>query len=256
MAKKINKRNTIKVVFQNSFMKAYPTHNMEANAQKLLRIAMAQSKMNDNEFYEYEVSAVELATMFGVSKQDIYKCIDGWTKQCMGTIFEFRNDFSQEFHKYALFSKCEYKNGLLSMKINPDMSMFMLGIKKNLGFTQYELEPILHIKSKYTIRIYEMIMVELRNRLPYAGRQVICELSLDEIRKQTSTEKRYVKISDLRRNVIDKAIAEIEAIMNCTIICEYPKSSKSGRKYSTVRLTLKSKYYEQCYSKEEPNGSL
>lgn len=213
MAKKLDKRNSIKVVMQNSFIKARPSQNMEANAQKLLRISMAQCQITDKEFYEYEVSNKELAEMFKVSMSNISQHIDRWTSQCMGTVLEFRESENVSFRKYALFSKCEYIDGTLRMKLNPDMTPFVLGIKKKLGFTQYELSQILTFKGKYTIRLYEMIMLEMKNKQPYADNTVEIELSIDDIRMQTSTEKRYKKIIDLKKNVILNSLEELEQKM-------------------------------------------
>lgn len=213
MARKLDTRNSIKVVIQNSFIKARPSQNMEANAQKLLRMSIAQCRMTDKEFYEYEVSNKELAKMFNVSMADISQHIDRWTSQCMGTVLEFREQESDKFKKYTLFSKCEYDGGTLNIKLNSEMTPFVLGIKKNLGFTQYELSSILTVKSKYTIRLYELIMLKMKSQKPYAENTIEVEISIDEVRTQTSTENRYKQIGQLKEKVINKAFEEIEKKM-------------------------------------------
>ena len=213
MARKLDTRNSLKVVLQNSFIKARPSQNMEINAQKLLRMTIAQSSMKDEEFYEYEATGIELANIFGVTRQNIYQHIDKWTSQCMGTVMEFRKQEDRTFRKFPLFDMCEYRDGVLKMKLHKEMSPFVLGIRKELGFTQYELANILTVKGKYTIRLYEMIMLEMKNKKPYANNTVEIELSIADIRTQTSTEKRYKQIGELKKNVIDKAFEELEQKM-------------------------------------------
>lgn len=239
MARKLDKRNIIKVVMQNSFIKARPSQNMEANAQKLLRMSMAQCQITDKEFYEYEISNKELAEMFNVSMPNISQHIDRWTSQCMGTVLEFRESESEKFIKYALFSKCEYDGGTLRMKLNPDMTPFVLGIKKNLGFTQYELSKILTTKGKYTIRIYEMIMLQMKSKQPYADNTIEVELSINEIRVQTSTENRYKQIGQLKEKVINKAFEEIEKKM-------FWKIETTDIKQGRTIIGIKLKIWSQC----------
>lgn len=235
MPRKIDRRNSIKVVIQNDFIKARASRDMDANAHKFLRIAIAQSKITDKEFFMYEVSATELAEMFGVSQSNIYHHIDKWTSQCMGTVMEFRANTDSKFRKYSLFSMCEYDNGILRMKLNPDMTPFVLGIQKQLGFTQYELSSILTVKGKYTIRIYEMMLAEMKSQKAYADKTVEFDLSLEELRRQTGTEKAYKQIGQFKDYVLSKAIEEIEKAQNWKIETE---NVKSGRIITAIRFKV------------------
>lgn len=227
MARKIDRRNSVKVVIQNDFIKARASRDMDANAHKFLRIAIAQCKLTDKEFFMYEVTASELADMFGTSLSNIYHHVDKWTSQCMGTVMEFRAYGEKKFQKYALFSKCEYEDGILRMKLNEDMTPFVLGIQKSLGFTQYELSNILTVKGKYTIRIYEMIMAELRSQPVYADKTAEFDLQLDALRLQTGTEKVYKQIGEFKRYVLNKAIEEIEKSMSWKIETSNVKNGKT-----------------------------
>ena len=235
MARKIDRRNSVKVVIQNDFIKVRASRDMDANAQKFLRIAIAQSKITDKEFFMYEVSATELADMFGVSQSNIYHHIDKWTSQCMGTVMEFRASTDSKFRKFALFSMCEYDNGILRMKLNPDMTPFVLEIQKQLGFTQYELSNILTVKGKYTIRIYEMMMAEMKSQKAYANRTVEFDLSMEELRRQTGTEKLYKQIGQFKDRVLSKAIEEIEKAQSWKIETE---NVKTGRNITAIHFKV------------------
>lgn len=235
MPRKIDRRNSVKVVIQNDFIKAKASRDMDANAQKFLRIAIAQSKMSDTEFYKYEVSATELAEMFGVSPQNIYQHIDRWTSQCMGTVMEFKKPNEKKFRKFPLFDSCEYGDGVLTMELHKRMTPFILGIQKQLGFTQYELSNILTVKGKYTIRIYEMMLAEMKNQKAYAGKTVEFDLSLEELRRQTGTEKIYKQIGQFKDRVLSKAIEEIEKAQNWKIETE---NVKSGRTITAIHFKV------------------
>ena len=235
MARKIDRRNSVKVVIQNDFIKAKASRDMDANAQKFLRIAIAQSKMSDTEFYKYEVSATELAEMFGVSPQNIYQHVDRWTSQCMGTVMEFKKPNERKFRKFPLFDSCEYDNGILTMELHKSMTPFILGIQKQLGFTQYELSNILTVKGKYTIRIYEMMMAEMKSQKAYANRTVEFDLSMEELRRQTGTEKLYKQIGQFKDRVLSKAIEEIEKAQSWKIETE---NVKTGRNITAIHFKV------------------
>ena len=238
MARKLDKRNSLKVVVQNSFIKARTSQGMDVNAQKILRLAIAQCKMTDNQLYEYTASGTEIAEIFNVSQQNVYQYIDKWTSQCMGTVMEFKKTNEKSFKKYPLFNCCEYEKGILRMQLHEKMPPFVLNIKQELGFTQYELSNIITVKGKYTIRIYEMIMMQMKSRKAYANNTVEIELDLAELRVQTSTEKCYKQIGQFKDRVLNRAVAEIEKSMGWKIEIE---DIKTGRTITGFHLKIWSK---------------
>jgi len=67
-------------------------------------------------------------------------------------------------------------------------------------FTQYRLKNILMFKSNYSIRIYELL-------IKWGGNEK--EISVEWLKKQFQLEKKYTRVGDLKRKVIDIAMTEI-----------------------------------------------
>lgn len=225
--REVDTRESVKVVVTNTFIEGKVSRDMDVNAQKFLRLCIAQCRMHDDQFWGYEVSATELADMFGVSLSNIYHHVDRWTDQAMEAKLILKEYGAKKFRKYNLFGSCWYEDGILRMKMNEDMKPLILQIRKEQGFTQYELSNIVTMKGKYSIRIYEMIQKEMRQLSPYGQKTVKVVLQLDEIRNQTNTEKQYEKLSAFKSYVLNKAQLEIEKAMNWKIVRNDIKKGRS-----------------------------
>jgi len=67
-------------------------------------------------------------------------------------------DIPQEkgFCLSALFYNIDTKeDGIINFEVNPSLKPYLLNITNN--FTSYHLDTIAHLKSTYTIRIYELL---------------------------------------------------------------------------------------------------
>lgn len=243
--RELNTGNNVKVIMQNTFFNAKLKRagsqevksDMHSATQKLIRLCIAQCKMTDKSFYEYSISANEIIQLFGVEQKEVYKKCSIWAEQALATQVGYRNDKEEEFEYTNLFSKCKYKSGVLTMKLSEDMTPYFLNIKKELGYTQYELSTILSTKGKHTIPIYELISKELKSSMPYADKSRIIYISQSDIRNRTGTENMYKNSSDFKKRVLIPSIKEIETIMNIKIEI---KEKKASRNVVGYELTLQS----------------
>lgn len=237
----------VKVVVPNRFIRARLDRDMDVNAQKLFRMAIAQCRMNDEDFGIYQVTGSELANYFGVSKQNVYQHVLSWTSSCMKTLMveEIAGAKKNSFRMYHIFDKCEYVNGVLTMQLHQEMKPFVLEIQKRLGFTQYELARILMMKGKYSIPLFELMVSEMRNQKVYGNHIVRFELYVDEIRRQTGTEEVFKKISQLKDRVLAIAEREIEKSMGVKIERE---DIKKGRTVIGFAYTLRSQVFVEDMS--------
>ena len=88
--KEIDKREKLRVVTSNGLIVAEDLAALSLNARKLLYIAIAQCKKSDTEFYTYSIAPKELAEMWGISRQQIYKTIDETTTELMKIIIKVK----------------------------------------------------------------------------------------------------------------------------------------------------------------------
>ena len=217
--KTIDKRNSLKVVTSNEFITACGIDNISLKARKLLYIAIAQCQKTDTEFYESEISVIDFAEMMNISATHVYEEADNITNELLGSFLKIQSIKKKNcFKKYSLFSICEYtENATLKFKLNKDMTDFLLKLNKN--FTQPLLNDFLKMNSPYSMELWHLMQREMKSKKAYGNNEIEFELLLDEIRQVTGTQNKFIRLSDIKRYVIDKAIREIKD--NCSVKIEY-----------------------------------
>ena len=111
------------------------------------------------------------------------------------------------------------------------MKPFLLQLKQN--FTSYELIWTLHFKSKYTIRMYELIKSIHFHDLEEYQR----EYSVEELKKLLDAEN-YDRWIHFKQRVIDTAIEEINGFSDKNVRYE---TIRKGRSIDRIRFTITSK---------------
>lgn len=94
-------------------------------------------------------------------------------------------------------------------------------------YTQYSLEYVLPMKSKYSIRLYEF----LRSVKSKSYRQ---RYTVDELRERVDCDK-YPAYKEFRRNVLDPAIEDINKFTDLEVRYE---PIKSGRKITHIEFII------------------
>lgn len=205
-------RETNVMVTDNNFIKAKYDGRMSLNAMKLLRLTITQCKLTDKNFLEYEVGITDLGKMFRIEPDNLYREADKMTTQLMKTILYIGDgDPKHGYKKYTIFSECEYQpgSGVIKICISEKMIPFFLGLKKN--FTRIPIGTLVTMKSKYTIRVYELICEKLKNTKIYANKHANIELSVEEIRSACSTENKLRQIGQFKERLLNVAVNEINS---------------------------------------------
>jgi len=113
----------------------------------------------------------------------------------------------------------------MRVKLDDLLKPYLLGLKKN--FTQFEFMYTLAMKSKYGIRLYEILRsYEFRHEI---------EFGVEELKAMLLDAAKYVAFKDFRVNVIDVAVNEINNLSDINV--EY-EAVKWGRSYSRIKFTI------------------
>lgn len=122
-------------------------------------------------------------------------------------------------------------DGTIQIKLDNDMRPYLLQLKSN--FTKYELIYTLYFKSKYTIRLYELVKsIHYDETKPYER-----IYKIDELKKILDAEI-YTTYQHFREKVLDKAICEINEHSDKTV--SYTPI-KNGRSFDKIKITVQSK---------------
>lgn len=243
MSKRVDTRSTVKVVTANDFITAKGLENLPLNSRKLLYLAISQCKKTDHEFFEYEMTVKEFASIMGIDESNIYK----YAKDITGNLVTLAIECTlgeKDYDQYSLFSKCSYRSGegVIRFKLNQDMTDFLLNLKKD--FTQPLLEDFLRMKSPYSMAIWHLMQREMKSKKPGIINKIEFDLDLKELREITGTQKKLKQIGQFKERCFDKALKEIEA--NCGVKVEY-ENIKNGRTIIGFHCTAVSENYtDEC----------
>lgn len=137
----------------------------------------------------------------------------------------------ERFISMPLFRFLEYTKGEATIKyqLNDCLKPYLLGLMKN--FTQIPLQHILPINSGYAIRIYQILLSELKQNRNETTRYLI------ELQDILCVPKSMYKWDNFKRNVLEPSIKEINATTD--IIASY-RTKKERQKITQI-------VFEICY---------
>jgi len=245
-----------KMVVSNNYVTAVHPEKMNINAMKLFRLVITQCRMTDKGFYEYEFKISDLAKVLEVDRSDIYRDTQEMCKNLMQTLLFVGDGNPKHNWKYKhIFETCEYsaKEEAVTIQLHPDMSDLFLKLKSD--FTRIPISAVLMMKSKYAIRLFEVICEKLKSNFPYANVSTEITVTLDEIRKATGTEKKksYDLAGHVKAKILKPAFQEIEQCANWKIVC---KDIKHARKITGFNLEVWSSAGYAIMEKCKREGTL
>lgn len=188
----------------------------------LVLVSLVDSR-EDGEFYEYEMRVSEFAELLGVENTN-HTYLRQITKQLMEKVVEIRDD--NKIMQVHWLSTCTYytNEGRVKMELHRELAPYLLQLKEK--FTSYSLRNILRMKSKYSIRLYELLK---SNQF-----KSNCEMEIDELRYLLSYNQ-YARFANFNQRVLKPAVKEINEQTDLAV--SY-KLIKSGRSYESIRFDV------------------
>lgn len=230
MGKKYEIKENHKYVQDNRMITAEFSSDMTLFAQKLLRLAITSiDSVNDDFFSETTVNLMDYAEQLHITDfSNMYRDVKKASSTILQThlLVEDKRSNKKKFKKYNLFSSFGYDDGkaTISWKFNTDMAPLLLHLRSN--FTQIPLADILLMDHKYSIRVYELIKYKLQDNIPHADKHYMINITVDELRKFTNTEKTYSQIRDLKKRVLYPALEDIEKLETAQLHCNIVREIK------------------------------
>lgn len=181
---------------------------LSARQQKIVLYLIAQIEPHDEDFKEYQFKIQDFCRLCGVrccgkAYRDIWQEIENIAKVTIDDVL-LPNGWKTVL-RWIEKPYYEEKKGLVRIRLDKDMKPFLLELKEN--FTRYELLNILCMKSKYSIRLYELICSAHYHELETYRNY----FELEDIRELLSVpEGTYQEFRWLKAKVLDVAVQEIE----------------------------------------------
>jgi plasmid replication initiation protein len=203
---------------------------LSTQEQKIIIYLISKLKPGDKEFQPYQFDLKEFCKVCGIDsdngknyinlKSTIKSLADKSLWVTVGDheiLFRWINDVD-----------ITKKSGIIVIQFHERMKPFLLELKNN--YTQYEMLYILAMKSQYAIRLYELLKSQAFKKKPVT-------YDIDELKRLLMAES-YVKLSDLKSRVIDRAAAEINNLSDIFISYEF---IKQGRSYTQIKFRIQAK---------------
>lgn len=177
------------------------SYNLSLQEQKLILTLASMVQPNDEEFKEYEFKIKDFMELLGVESQTKYTEVPRITKDLMKKVFEIKE--GKDIVQLSWLSSARYKvgEGLVILKFDSSLKPYLLQLKKL--YTSYKLENILSLKSKYSLRLYEILK-------SYQFKKH-WETNLEELKKIIgAVEKSYSVYQNVKNRIIIPAQKELK----------------------------------------------
>jgi len=203
-------------------------YDLSLQEQKLILTLASTVQPSDEDFKEYEFKIKDFMELLEIKNNSGYAEVKQMTKSLMRKVFEIRE--GKDTVQMAWFSSVRYREGegIVILKFDNCLKPYLLQLKE--FYTSYKLENILSLKSKYALRLYEIMKCnDFRKSF---------KIELDEFKRILGiTEKSYSVYQNVKNKVILQAQKELSTKTDISFEFE---EIKTGRKVTSLKFIIKS----------------
>lgn len=214
------------------------SYNLEVTEQRLIMLAIITARESGQGITadsKLEIHASDYASRFGVSNEGAYWAL----KNAVLNLFERQFSFKEADKKGNIgtvksrwVSRIKYIDTTATLEVTfaPDVVPLITRLEQH--FTSYQLKQVTQLKSKYSIRLYELLI---------AWREVgkVPQIELSDFREKLGIDAdEYVRMSDFKVRVLEPSIKQINE--HTDIIVTY-EQHKKGRTITGFSFRFKQK---------------
>lgn len=209
---------------------------LSITAQKMLAMLISMIRHDDTDFQEYALKIDYFFEQIGSSSNNIEQAKERALELMRNSFYVINRQGKKEFFNWCSKVAPYNLEGYIIFKIDNDLKPYLLNLKEQGKFTQYNLINILSLKGDYTPRFYEIILMYYNEYKKYNinNKTYTFELEIDNLRNILQIPNSYL-YADIKRRIIDKAKEQFKAKTN--IKFEY-KEQKLGRKVVRIQVTV------------------
>ncbi len=216
-------------------------YRLTLGEQRLVLLLASQIRKDDKDFSSYEIKVSDFSEMFDLkTDKSLYEKVEKIADDLLGKKLYLKND-GKNFEGTVWLSYVKYVRGSGTIKLRFDdcLKPYLLQLKHSInGFTQYKLHTVLNFKSAYSIRLYELLKMEVWKAEKAGKTQFEKNFALDEYRQILGIDKKaYPVFADFRRWTIEPPVKEISEQTELNI--SETKYIKTGRKITGITFVVK-----------------
>lgn len=204
-------------------------YSLSLQEQKIVLFAMSKIQPTDTFLTEYAFSIKEFCDICGITATN-YDGIKETFLRLKKKAFWLTIDDRGTESGVDWFStvRINKRSGIVKLKFHEDLHPFLLELTKN--FTSFTIYPTLVMKSRYSIRLYELLK-SYSNLSEWV-------FDLNNLKRKLDAEK-YQRYADFRRYVLDVSQREINQYTELDI--SYQPIKDNSRQYNKIRFFINTK---------------
>lgn len=219
----VEKSVYLTVVKSNKVIEASYLLSLSEQRVLLACIAQIDSTAELTEQYQFQVSAGQIADLVGLDNianayRDLKKSAEKLYERSVIINDPDPDNPKITERKTRWISSIDYIPGEGKLVLNFAAGIIPYLSRLSKEFTKYKLMHVARFESIYSIRLYELLV-----QWSSAGER---EIEVEWLKKQFQVENKYKRLGDLKRRIIEPAIAEINKHSNLWV--KYGQR-KSGR---------------------------
>jgi len=190
-------------------------YKLTLQEQRLVLLLISKIRREHVDFQWYEINILELAKFIGIERnKNVYEHVRQSIKRLMRRVITI-DEINTDLHWIDAASYSE--RGVVRIAVHEMLKPYLLSLKAN--FTKYYLKHVIHLKSVYSIRLYEIL-----KRYENVGEAVFMLNDLKEMLGVDAGE--YEIYNNFKRKTLMIAHKEIPAKTDLSFDFEEIKDNK------------------------------
>lgn len=215
------------------------SYNLEVVEQRLILLATVEARRSGkgiNALDPLTIHASSYMEQFGVSRQTAYQALKDACKDLFARQFSYqehssKGNVTQKTSRWVSEIGYTEEEATVQLIFAPVVVPFITRLEEQ--FTSYELNQVSSLASKYSIRLYELLM-QWKN----VGKM---KISLEDLRAKLGLEQDdYTVMGDFKRSVLDLSVKQINEHTDIKVDYEQHKKGRSIAGF-TFRMKQKEK---------------
>lgn len=207
--------------------------NLSLQQQKIVLFLISQISPFDEEFKTYQFNVIDFCKVCGIdyTSGKNYEDLKKQIKAIADKSIWLDDGKTDSLLRWIEKPRIRKESGIIELRLDEDLKPYLLQLREN--YTQYDIVFTLSFKSKYTIRLYELIKSIHYNELKDFTR----EYEINELKTLLGAET-YTQYQHFKDRVLIPSVDEINNMSDKKVSFT---PIKSGRKTTHIRFTISTK---------------
>lgn len=187
-------------------------YELSLQEQRMILYFITLIHPDDDDFKEYTVDIRDLCRICDISlHHENYRNFIESVKKLKERTIHIVDDRRHKFLSWIERVEVDEKTYTLTFRLDDRMKPFLLQLKER--YTQYRLENILFFKSKYSIRLYELLSSYLA--------MGVCYIDVDELKQLMNVPESCDKFKMFNLRVLTPSIKEINDLSDIDVAVDF-----------------------------------